>query len=494
MSRSLIWILACCGLLPACQSASTPTQSTVLPLAGQTVEIIAPADLALREHWEPLLQEWRAQTGGVVTWLEYEREHPPWGSLERSPPLPSPLPRGGGEGTKQDAPNGGRLILVPLAELADAEAAGMLTPFPVAVAEKVDGKDIFPGLKDAALSRQKKLIAAPVSAPVLLCYYRKDLLDAAGLTPPKTWDDYEELVEQLPQWAPGLTALEPCGPEFRAALFLARSAAFAKHPQNYSVWFDFQTGEPLFDSPAFERSLDTARKAWSKMPAEIWQDTPSDCRSALLAGKAAMVLAWEPAAGYPRKTSAGGETASETAEPLAIGVVPLPGTHEVYQNAARRWEKIGAETAYQPGFVGFTGLVMGVSAENERAGAWNLLQTLTAHQDQAFAERPRSVCRESEAIAAPPESAELSAETASQIVDATAETLRRKDVVFDLAIPQAQAVRQIIAEELETAKEDLRPTAEILAAMQRRISEATQDRREQVRDMVRRSAGLGPGK
>lgn len=479
MSRSLVGILACCGLLvlPACQSASTPTQSTELPLAGQTVQVVAPADLALRDHWEPLLQEWRAQTGGTVTWSEYEREQPPWETDVT-----------GGK------PNGGRLILVAMGDLADAEAAGMLTPFPAAVAEKVDNKDIFPGLKDAALSRQKKLIAAPVSAPVLLCYYRKDLLEAAGLTPPNTWDDYEELLEKLPQWAPRLTTLEPCGPEFRAALFLARSAAFAKHPQNYSVWFDIQTGEPLFDSPAFERSLDTARKAWSKMPAEIWQDSPSKCRQALLAGKAALVLAWEPSTEYPRTTSTGGEIASETSEPLAIGVVPLPRTRDVYQSAAKRWENIGAETPYQPGFVGFTGLVMGVSADSERAGAWNLLQTLAAHQGQAFAERPRSVCRESEAVAAPPDSGELSAETASQIGDATAETLRRKEVVFDLAIPQAQAVRQIIAEELEAAKDDSRPTAEILAAIQRRVAEATRDRREQVRDMSRRSAGLAPVK
>jgi hypothetical protein len=119
---------------------------------------------------------------------------------------------------------------------------------------------------------------------------------------------------------------------------------------------------------------------------------------------------------------------------------------------------------------------------------------LTSRLDQAFAERPRSVCRESEAALMAHETEGLSAETASQIVDATAQMLRRRDLTFDLAIPQAGVVRDIIAEELESANDETRPTSELLAAMQRRIFDATQDRRQQLRDAYRRSVGLAPAK
>ncbi len=478
MARRLGSVLLSLGLVcvAACQPQAQTPKTNGLPLAGQTVELVIPTDLSLRDHWEPLLQEWHAQTGGDVAWAEYEPGKASWN----------------GERSASEAPNGGRLIVLALPELAAADAAGFLTPLPNAVADEagIDQKDLFPGLKDAALSRQKRLIAMPVSAPVLLCYYRKDLLDAAGLVPPETWDDYQALLDKLAEWAPGLLALEPCGPEFRAELFLARSAAFAKHPQNYSVWFDIQTGDPLFDSPAFERALDTARLAWSKMPADIWTLSPAECRLALLSGKTALVLAWEPAMSYPPSAKEG-ETASESTEPLAIGIVPLPGTRSVYQSSAKRWENIPGDAPHQPAFVGFTGLAMGVQAGSDRAAAWNLLQTLSSRSDQAFAERPRSVCRESEVMSAF-DSGQLPAEAASLVVDATAQSLRRRDAVCDLTVEAAPQIREILAAELEAAQDASKPTIDILAAMQSRVKEATESDRARLRDSYRRSVGLAP--
>lgn len=471
MNRHWLRIVSVLCLIAGCQPQAKEPVPQALPLAGQTVELIAPADLDLKDHWEPLLQEWRAQTGGEVTWTEVE-------------------PGDFWTTTPKDSPSGGRVLLLALSDLADADSHGWLSPLPASVVNVVDQRDIFPGLKDGALSRQKKLVAVPISAPVLLCYYRKDLLDAAELKPPKTWDDYQQLVEQLPQWAPGLTAVEPCGPEFRASLFLARCVAFARHPDNYSVWFDIQTGLPLFDSPAFERALDTARAAWKLMPTEIWTYTPADCRRELLTGKAAIGLCYEPSADYPRPKSPDMAAAPET--PMSIGAAQLPGSTSVYQSGAKRWET--TPEVRQPGFVGFTGLVMGVQADDERAAAWNLLQTLVERRDLAFAERPRSICRESEANTLISESPDLSPETASLIADATAETLRRKDVTFDLAVSGAGAIRQAIAAELDAARDDASPTVDILAAIQRRVSELTKDRRDELRDEYRRSVGLGPVK
>jgi len=467
-------LLVCC--LAGCPEKSTVQRPAELPLADQMVEILAPVDLALRESWEPLLEEWRAQTGGNVMWTEFPAENPPW--------------RSGAE--LSTAPNGGRVVLVALPELGDAESQGFLTPLPASVVEQVDKKDILPGLKAAALSRQKRLVALPVSAPVLLCYYRKDLLEAAGRTPPQTWDEYQTLINDLPQWTPGLSAQEPCGPEFLASLFLARSAAYAKHPQNYSVWFDIQTGEPLFNSPAFEHALGDAREAWSQMPAEIWTATPADCRRELLAGRAAMILSFEPASAYPRP-AAGLETEATATDPLPIGVCRLPGSRKIYQRDANRWAAITTADPHQPGLVGFSGLVMGATANSERSAAWNLLQLLAERTDAAFADRPRSVCRESESLTGFG-SGELSAETESLLTDATAETLRRLDTVCDFSLPAAGPLRQIIAEELGSSAKTERESEVILTAIQGRLVQATQDRRDAIRDSYRRSVGLAPAK
>ena len=48
----------------------------------------------------------------------------------------------------------------------------------------------------------------------LVCYLRRDLLDQAGLKLPETWEDYHVLLEKLPEWAPGLAAVEPWSEEF----------------------------------------------------------------------------------------------------------------------------------------------------------------------------------------------------------------------------------------------------------------------------------------
>ena len=119
-------------------------------------------------------------------------------------------------------------------------------------------------------------------------------LRAANRKAPETWDDYHELVDSIEQWAPGLVAVEPLSPEFRATTFFARSLAFCKHPENYSVWFDVDSAKPTLNSPGFLRALETAHRTWSKLSTDVATYSPADCRRLLLQGKAAMTLSFEP--------------------------------------------------------------------------------------------------------------------------------------------------------------------------------------------------------
>ncbi|MFO0918020.1 MAG: extracellular solute-binding protein [Planctomycetaceae bacterium] len=453
------------------QPATRP--SPELPFAGQTVEIAVPRDLELHELWQPILQEWQAATGATVSWSEFDLSAPPWQS-------------------GAEIPAAGRVLVVPLSDLASADAAGGLQPLPATTQERIDDKDIFIGLKESTLCRDKKLIAVPISAPTLLCYYRADLLSAAGGEPPRTWDDYQQLIDEIDQWAPQLSAWEPCGPEFRASLFLARATAFCKHSQNYSLWFDIQTGEPLFDTPGFERALETAQAAWKKMPAEVWTATPEDCRQALLAGRAALALTWEPSASYPRSVQQS-QVVAEQPGPVLIGAVRLPGADSVYQRDAKRWESPSEGEPNQPGFVGFTGLALGVTGANDTAAAWSLFESLVGQLSQAFAERPRSPCRESEmGLAWFGADGTLSPETAASITEATAASLRHGNVVCDLALPHAHAIREILTTELARVKDGSAKPQDVLAAINSQIAAATQADRTALRAAYRRSLGLSP--
>src|SRR5262249_36247776 len=156
-----------------------------------------------------------------------------------------------------------------------------LAPLPSSVLtdddQGVGWRDLFAGLAGKFAARKGTPLFVPLSCPVLVCYYRRDLLGAAGLNPPQTWDDYQQLLEKLPNWAPGLAAAEPWGENFRATMFLARGVCAAQHSGHYSLFFDIETGAPLIDSPGFVRALETARAAVAKMPQDVLTYGPVDC-------------------------------------------------------------------------------------------------------------------------------------------------------------------------------------------------------------------------
>ena len=293
--------------------------------------------------------------------------------------------------------------------------------------------------RERVVLRERFPIAVPIAAPVLVCYYRRDLLKAAGRKPPATWEDYQTLLEGLDQWAPQLIAVEPLGPDHRAATFFARSLAFAKHPENYSVWFDLETGESLVQSPGFVEGLAAAQRAWQHMPSTASDETPATCRRAILEGRAALAIGYEPASAdrtSPQVKRAAG---------IDIGVCRLPGSKRTFNRNSQRWESAPGGGIHAPGLCGTTGLAMGItlpSTGSKDAAAWNLLATLTETQfESAWMTLPKTPCRESQVGGASMWNEDgLTAEEASQYVDAVAQTLRDPQLVANLPVPQSEAL------------------------------------------------------
>jgi multiple sugar transport system substrate-binding protein len=235
--------------------------------------------MGFRTAWEGPLNEWAAQTGGKYTLTELKPGERPDGSSLF-------------EGDDRQT-----LAIFPLEQAPSLIAAGKLAPIP----ESLHGADengvlwseLFAGLAAKIASRKDTPLLVPLECPVLVCYYRHDLLNAAGLNPPQTWDEYQQLLERITAWAPGLVALEPWSEQFRATMFLARAVSLAQHPGHYSLYFDIETGEPLIDSPGFVRALEAARAAVARMGPVVLAYNPADCRTALLSGRAALAVAYE---------------------------------------------------------------------------------------------------------------------------------------------------------------------------------------------------------
>jgi ABC-type glycerol-3-phosphate transport system substrate-binding protein len=412
-------VAVCLSFLCGCPGTPATKPSTnVQPFRGQEVNLVVPKSLQLPALWEVTLQEWMSQTGATIRWSEYSESEQ--GSLEELISTP--------------AEAGGRVILFPLRQLSQLDRH--LAPI-TADCTTVDLKDLFKGLRDRVVSRNRTPVTIPISAPVMLCYYRADLLAAAGLKPPETWDDYQSLLDSLERWAPGLTAVEPLAPEHRATLFFARSLAYVKHPENYSVWFDLESGKPVLQSAGFEEAITVADRTWSKMPTSIASLTPEDCRNQVLEGKAALAIGVEPTIGTDRVTRA---------DSIEIGVCRIPGSRRVFNPNSSRWDTLPDSAVHAPAICAFDGLAISVGAsqaDSGNAAAWHLLSMLVGDQFESnWAELPKSPCRESQTSTATSwHEAGLTVEEASQSVDAIALMLRDSQLVADLPLPDADSYR-----------------------------------------------------
>lgn len=452
-------------LLCGCPNSRTANPKSVgASYKGQEVELVVPASMQLPALWEVTLQEWMTQTGATVRWSEYGAE-----------------PNALNQKLAGQAAAGGRVVLFPLRDLTELDA--QLAPVPAGT--NLDLKDLLKGLRDRVVSRNRTPIAIPASAPVFLCYYRADLLRQAGMKPPETWEDYQRLVDSLEKWAPGLPAVEPLAPDHRAAFFFARSLAHAKHPENYSVWFDLETGKPQFETAGFQEAIETASRAWKKMPASIAELTPLQCRNQIIAGKAALAIGIEPT--MPTKDVV-------RADAIEIGVCRLPGTRRAYNTNSKRWDSQAATHA--PALCGFDGMAIGIAATDSGKGtdaAWNLLTTLAGDQFEAnWSSLPKSVCRESQvANAANWNESGLTAEESSRAVDATALSLRDNQVVAELPIANSERYRQATADIVgKLVKNDVDAAAAMQQLQEAFSKIADEAGAESIRTQYRRGLGL----
>ncbi|MCA9123841.1 MAG: extracellular solute-binding protein [Planctomycetaceae bacterium] len=186
-----------------------------------------------------------------------------------------------------------------------------------------------------------KVYAVPLGSPQFMLLYRKDLFAKLEIEPPTTWEQYQVLAERLAEPSVGAEvgvqseavwrgAVEPSAPMWAGTMFLARAAAYARHRNQYSALFDFNTMDPLIATPPFERALNemTALAAAQRQEPV----SPDDALRKFLSGECAMAISW------PHRTSENLSADSSIGEER-IGIAELPGSSEVYNHGTGSWEQ-----------------------------------------------------------------------------------------------------------------------------------------------------------
>jgi ABC-type glycerol-3-phosphate transport system substrate-binding protein len=441
-------------LLAGCPTADTgPGQQPVdRPLEGVKLRLLVVDDPALATAIGRLRGEWNAQTGADLQ-VEQANER----QLEGVESLPA------------DALLCPSHLLGPLAE------RGLVAPVPQRQLRSSQWADVFelPKLREAAWGTEVK--AVPFGSPVLICYYRADLLEKLGRRLPQTWADYQELArllsdspEKPPDGGAWCGTIEPLAPGWAGLVLLARAAPYAKHRDNYSTLFNIDTMEPLLATPPMIRALEELVSAAKSGPADPFAFDPAAARAAFWRGQCGMALTWPTAAeSFNRDPKGSVSEKGSVNKKIRVGFAELPGSRKVFNLGSRAWDtRTDDEDPHVPllAIAGRLGVVGAKSPHCE--AAFELLAWLSDSQNslQASTASPVTTLFRHSHLSAPGPWVEkpVPAPLADQYAMMTEATLRREQWLGALRLPGRAEYLAALDEAVRSAVRGEKPPVEAL--------------------------------
>jgi multiple sugar transport system substrate-binding protein len=313
-----------------------------------------------------------------------------------------------------------------LGELAERR---LIVPVPEdkLASETLAWRDVFPLLRVQEATWGKKTYGLPLGSPQLILYYRADVFDRLGVSPPQTWQQYQQVLADLSAAKAGARAaadasekktdagdespaapandgdggelpvpfatVEPLAPGWAGQVLLARAAPYARHRNQYSTLFDYTTMRPLIDGPPFVRALEELVAASEHGPPEPWTITPELSRRLFWTSKTAMALSWptrsESVAEVPDTSGPAGDgpDADDTlveerrAPRPTVEIAALPGSVDVYQFLNKSWEQRGKDEPHRVPLLAIAGRMGSVTRETPRSHqAFSVLVWLTGQE------------------------------------------------------------------------------------------------------------------
>jgi len=353
----------------------------------------------------------------------------------------------------------------------------------------------LPRLQEARWGTEIRAI--PFGSPVLICYYRADLLKKLKRRPPQTWAEYRELAELLDeladqeefsdrergdgQWC---GTIEPLAPGWAGLTLLARAAPYARHRDNYSTLFDIRTMEPLVAGPPFVRALEELVAAAEFGPDGPRRYDPAEARASFWKGRCGMTLSW-PAA-----------VEIDAAAEREVGLCNLPGSPEVYDVGDQAWESRSGDEDSRVPLMSSAGRIGVVSAKSSNAeAAFELLLWLAGekHSPQVSAQSAATTLFRKSHLLAPQAWVEepMPSAAAAAYAALAEETFSRRQCLFALRIPGRRQYLAALDEAVLRAVSDGQPPADALRQAAARWRKINQQRGiEKQKQAYLRSLGL----
>jgi len=257
-------------------------------------------------------------------------------------------------------------------ELAAAGLLEDMTPY-VEKDTKLDIMDIAPYFREFLQKIGGKTMMLAVDGDFQMVYYRKDILEANGLQPPKTWDDYLNIAKTIH----GKDMNGDGVADYGSCIFKKRNAQSYFAIQTMAagliqtkgtaegIHFDAKTMKPKVNNEAWKKAFEMYKETGKYGPPEELNMDIGDTRGLFKAGRCGILIEW----GDPGPMSI---EADATAIKDKLYAVSALGWKEVLDPATGKLVPVTAESApyaidginYAP-FAAFGGWAGAINAKSD---------------------------------------------------------------------------------------------------------------------------------
>jgi multiple sugar transport system substrate-binding protein len=170
----------------------------------------------------------------------------------------------------------------------------------VAADKDIQWQDIAPFFRDFSATYGGRIYTIPLDGDFHMVYYRTDLLQEAGLEPPKTWDEYLEIAK----FFHGKDLNGDGDPDYGSCISKKRGAQgwqfvwsfvtpfLQTQGTSQGSFFDTETMKPLTDNEGWRRAMEIFKETSTYGPPEELNMDVGDTRSLFVTGRCALSLDW----------------------------------------------------------------------------------------------------------------------------------------------------------------------------------------------------------
>jgi multiple sugar transport system substrate-binding protein len=330
--------------------------------------------------------------------------------------------------------------------------------------DAIQWDDVAPFFRDFSATYNGRIYTIPLDGDFQMVYYRSDLLEEAGLEPPRTWEDYLTIAETFHgQDLNGDDRADygSCIAKKRNAqsywMIISVAGGFLQSQgTGQGAFFDTDDMSPLFNNEAFAKALDIYAETTQYGPPDEINLDVGDTRGLFTTGRCALSVDW-------------GDIGTLAIDPATskvqdkVGAVILPGSSQVLDRETGTLVDCDAERCphavdginHAPfsAFGGWSGAINAGSSDEVKAAVYDFFSYLSqpeqANEDVTIGITGFNPYRTSQF-----ENLDLwlkagmSEAAAKDYLGAIADSLNSPNMVLDLRIPQNQRYEQIV---LDTA-------------------------------------------